>query len=96
MQATTDFAAVSHKMESIKDLVTQGPVSIAKKYFLTEEEASHALVVMSSPHARKSMLRFPCSTAGLRKLCNLRIGVWDGHNNANQCVDVPMFYYDWY
>jgi hypothetical protein len=96
MQATTDFAAVSHKMESIKDLVTQGTVSIANKYFLTEEEASHALVVMTSPHARKSNLRFPCSTAGLRKLCNLRIGVWDGHDSTNQCVDVPMFYYDWY
>ena len=90
------MSAPSSLSPTVRQLCSLPTTVVAEKYILTTEEAEDAVSVMLSPQAARNGLRFPCTTAGLRKLVNIKNGVWDMNGNVGQCIDMPMFYYDWY
>jgi hypothetical protein len=77
----------------VKDGATE---AIANHFHLTYQEAEDALVTIHSKHAKKINLKFPITTAGLRKLAYYRTGVLDClGENIVQCIDVPDYFVDW-
>ncbi len=80
----------------IKDLIRTPTNVLADRYLISPDEATVAVSVMMSPQAVRHGIRFPCTTAGFRKLVNIKNGLWDLNGNAGQCIEMPLFYYDWY
>ncbi len=79
--------------QMVKDQATQ---EIADNFHLTYQEAEDALVVIHSKQSKLANLRFPITTAGLRKLAYTRTGALDCvGERVIQCVDPPFYFVDW-
>ncbi len=69
---------------------------LANRFHLTYQEAEDALSVVHSKQAMRIDLKFPITTAGLRKLATYRTGVIDCiGESVVQCIESPMYFVDW-